>query len=590
MAVCPHARRAGAAVGMSVAQATEIARPQRVVPHDPGGDTDALQSIASEIAVRFSPILAVEPLDAFPWAGHWRHQSESILVDLHGVSHLFGGDEALARQVAQWARTAGWKIRLSIADHAAAAWAMAHYGPVEPNPSSPQNLLPPGHGISPLLDLPVHALRLPEASVQTLSRLGVHSVGELLRLPRQGLASRLGKLLIDRIDAITGDRVEPLTLFDAPTPHAATWELQYPTNDLTILNDRLYQCLNKVRTGLATGGHGALRATCRLDLTASPPLTFELGLFAPTRDIDHLHGLMRHRLEALVASGDLNSANHLANPSAMDRQVKRLTLTVPHFASLRTEQTTLFDLGPTNSGAKHRRRGKSVIGSPEQAWRHDPSVARLIDALSGRLGRKQILEICPTPNPLPEAAIQTRPLAGNLEMTQASGRRQNRQTHPRHGGDPDPRQRRFGPDRHDALRRPLTLFARPTRLVVSAQTIHADSPDGQTLNGQTANGQTLNGQTIYEQPGRLPARIRIAGVWHRVIRFWGPERIETDWWKNGPQDSPVRRDYYRVETHLGRWWWIFRDPDPECSPGSDAGPERDSKPTSVCWFLHGRFD
>ena len=54
----------------------------------------------------------------------------------------------------------------------------------------------------------------------------------------------------------------------------------------------------------------------------------------------------------------------------------------------------------------------------------------------------------------------------------------------------------------------------------------------------------------------------------RVTRCWGPERIETDWWT----DREVARDYYRVETGTGEWYWLFRQ---------RQGGE---------WFVHGVFE
>ena len=41
----------------------------------------------------------------------------------------------------------------------------------------------------------------------------------------------------------------------------------------------------------------------------------------------------------------------------------------------------------------------------------------------------------------------------------------------------------------------------------------------------------------------------------RVVRRWGPERIETAWWR-GPT---VRRDYWRIETNDRRWLWVYRN-------------------------------
>jgi len=64
-----------------------------------------------------------------------------------------------------------------------------------------------------------------------------------------------------------------------------------------------------------------------------------------------------------------------------------------------------------------------------------------------------------------------------------------------------------------------------------------------------------------------PAMFRYRRKQYRVARYFGPERIETGWWR-GPSS---RRDYYRVETEAGYRMWLFRR-------------LQDKK-----WFLHGEF-
>jgi protein ImuB len=54
---------------------------------------------------------------------------------------------------------------------------------------------------------------------------------------------------------------------------------------------------------------------------------------------------------------------------------------------------------------------------------------------------------------------------------------------------------------------------------------------------------------------------------HRVVRCFGPERIETGWWRG----ASSRRDYYRVETESGQRLWLFR------------------RLQDQRWFLHGEF-
>jgi protein ImuB len=69
-------------------------------------------------------------------------------------------------------------------------------------------------------------------------------------------------------------------------------------------------------------------------------------------------------------------------------------------------------------------------------------------------------------------------------------------------------------------------------------------------------------------PDGPPQQVTWAGHSHRVTKTWGPERIETGWWRG----ALVRRDYYRIELAGGLWLWGFRNL-------SEGG-----------WFVQGLFD
>lgn len=89
-------------------------------------------------------------------------------------------------------------------------------------------------------------------------------------------------------------------------------------------------------------------------------------------------------------------------------------------------------------------------------------------------------------------------------------------------------------------------------------------------------------------PDGPPVWFTWQGRSYRVARHWGPERIETGWWRRSVAvegrppawathggagaDGGARRDYYRVETASGRRAWLFR------------------RLTDGRWFLHGWFD
>ena len=50
----------------------------------------------------------------------------------------------------------------------------------------------------------------------------------------------------------------------------------------------------------------------------------------------------------------------------------------------------------------------------------------------------------------------------------------------------------------------------------------------------------------------------------------GPERLASAWWDDD-RLTAATRDYFRVQDHTGRWWWVYRQLE---TPG---------------WYVHGRF-
>jgi protein ImuB len=143
------------------------------------------------------------------------------------------------------------------------------------------------------------------------------------------------------------------------------------------------------------------------------------------------------------------------------------------------------------------------------------AVGMLLDRLSGRLGRAAVFE--------PRAVADSQPEHAWMP-TAPTGQ----------------------PGREPALaglpgRRPLWMPPRPLPLEESP----AGGPEGLVL----------------------PSSFRVEGSQHVVVAAYGPERIETAWWR-GPT---VRRDYYVVETESGARFWVFRR---LCDGG---------------WFLQGMF-
>jgi protein ImuB len=130
-------------------------------------------------------------------------------------------------------------------------------------------------------------------------------------------------------------------------------------------------------------------------------------------------------------------------------------------------------------------------------------LAHLIDRLSARLGAERVLGARLLADAQPESACRFEPLIGRSKE----------------------RRRGMAPQTATPLQRPLRLHPPVAVQVVSAG---GDGPPALVAWGN--------------------ARSRVAGC-------WGPERIETGWWR-GPT---VRREYWRVELQDGRWLWLYRD-------------------------------
>ena len=75
-------------------------------------------------------------------------------------------------------------------------------------------------------------------------------------------------------------------------------------------------------------------------------------------------------------------------------------------------------------------------------------------------------------------------------------------------------------------------------------------------------------RVLTSAPGGEPLRIWWRDQQFQIVHAWGPERIETGWWR----EADIRRDYYRVETGHGYHLWIFR-----CR-------------LTDRWFVHGTYE
>ncbi len=449
---------------------TELKKEVRplVVCYDARRDRETLVELA-EWCEQFSPIVGLDQAD----------EPDSLLLDVSGLAHLFGGEETLAQTVVMGCRQQGLTVRVAIADTTGAAWGFARWGGRSCIPEngtgtdrpdrsqSHFQVLPPGNAAV-LEHLPLEALRLPQRTTEQLHRLGMRRIGQLNRLPRASLAARFGEPLIERLDKLAGTVAEPIVAHHAREPLSVRWCFEHPTTHHEAIERVLGELLNQLSRRLIEQGQGVLRLACQLVCQNRRPLQIDLSLFRPVVAPQHLLALAKLQL-ALVTL-----------PDAVEEIRIRAVTTAPR----QSRQRELFGDAPRE---------------------HPAQLASLVERLSNRLGREHVVRAELQAESQVELAYRYRPLAGEAASTKPSSL---------------PPASLPGP-----LLRPLRLFNPPQPIDVIG--IALDGP---------------------------PAMFHYQRRGHRVARCFGPERIETGWWRG----ESSRRDYYRVETEDGNRWWLFR--------------------------------
>jgi protein ImuB len=278
-AVNDAARRAGLRRGMRLADARAILPALQVVPADPEADR-RLQARLVRWCGRYSPLAAEDGADG-------------IALDITGCAHLFGGEAALLQTVLAGLGALRFRARGAIAGTAAGAWALARFG---------QGAVVADEELAGALDpLPVRALRLCEETAAGLERVGLATIGDLRRVPRDALAARYGPSLPLRLDQALGLAAEPLTPHRPPPPYRAARMFAEPIGATEAVARALAGLLAEVCQRLEKEHRGARRFAldcCRVDGTAA---RLEVRTSAASRSAAHLARLFAEKLDSLDA-------------------------------------------------------------------------------------------------------------------------------------------------------------------------------------------------------------------------------------------------------------------------------------------------
>jgi protein ImuB len=285
VAASPEAAARGVQPGMPVNAALALLPALLIIPRRPELEAAALTRLA-RWAARFTPTVVIHPDGA-------------LLLEVRGSLRLFDGLPALRTTLNGQLRALGHEARMAWAPTSRAALWLARAD--LPSPEHRPDGWPAGALRQALATIPVARLGWPVRTVRTLLQMGVTTVGDCLRLPREGFTRRLGAGRRRELDEALGHSPESWQPHVAPARFQACLELPADTADATLLLDGFRQLLFQLRQALVSRQAAVRRLWCRLVHPDGDETRLCLVLRQPVgAPAAQLAGLLRLRLEALV--------------------------------------------------------------------------------------------------------------------------------------------------------------------------------------------------------------------------------------------------------------------------------------------------
>ena len=300
-----------------------------VALHLPGLAPGALEPIAAW-ACQFTPRVSLEP-------------PRALVAEVQASLRLFGGREILLARWRDGLDSLGVEASLALAPTARAALWLARGGGDE------------------LEKLPLEVM---DCDLEFLRRIGISTVGELLRLPREGLAQRCGQALVAELDRALGVLPEAREFFLPPSRFDARLELPAPVAHAEGLLFAARRLLLQLE-GLLAARHAGIRS---FSLKLGNFIELQIGLASPSRDAKRMEQLLREKLASM----------------ALARPVEALRLQAGGFEPLGSRTAGMF--------------GDAAADAED--W------ARLLERLRQRLGHEGVCGLATYPDHRPEHAWQ----------------------------------------------------------------------------------------------------------------------------------------------------------------------------------------
>lgn len=279
---------AGICPGMRLGSAWALAPTLSVCERDADLEARTLTELACWCG-SFTSVVSVQAPDA-------------LLLEIGGSLRLFGSVEALLAAAMEGAQALGFHAIAGVAPTPLAALWRARAEVAQPWHEAERMDVGMDAALTPL---PVHVLGLAPDQAAALAAWGVRTLGELLRLPRAGLANRLGAAFALQLARALGELPDPRPPLAFPETFAQRVEWPAPVEHLSAILFAARRPVAMLAGWLAARTSGVRECRLVLEHAHAPEGELLLRFAEATRSAPRIERVLRERLERHTLAGPL---------------------------------------------------------------------------------------------------------------------------------------------------------------------------------------------------------------------------------------------------------------------------------------------
>jgi len=256
-------------------------------------------------ALQYSSVVVPEPPD-------------TLLIEIQASLKLFGGLTKLLDGIGQQLREQHVTVQPSIAPTPSAARLFTRAG-IRRKVHTPQALQ------ETLAGVPVVHLSLDEFTLKGLRQSGIHTLGELLKIPPAALTRRFGSRCTDLLYKLDGRLPDPKQAYQPADTFSHSVDLPLEAPDTSALSFPLNRLLGSLGGFLKARDLGIRHLQIRLHHHRLPPSAIDLKFLDATANMNHLLRVATERLGTLVLQAPVTRIGlHSVELAAIEREGRDL--------------------------------------------------------------------------------------------------------------------------------------------------------------------------------------------------------------------------------------------------------------------------